>query len=88
MKICTCCSNNYRYAYSNEPLIGDGSLNEIEVDELETFKIEDIKIYWNIKENAWKKKVNVFDKIRLRCYTIFNETELVMKWFISLILVV
>ena len=42
MKICKCCPKNYGYAYSNEPLIGDGSLNEIEVDEVETFKIEEI----------------------------------------------
>ena len=41
MKMCKCCTKeNYGYAYSDEPLIGDGSSNEIEVDEVEIFKIE------------------------------------------------
>ena len=41
MKMCKCCTKEtYGYAYSDEPLIGDGSSNEIEVDEVEIFKIE------------------------------------------------
>ena len=40
MKICYCCTKNFGYAYSSEPLVGDGSLNEIEVDEVEVFKIQ------------------------------------------------
>ena len=31
---------SYGYAYSDEPLIGDGLDKEIEVDEVEIFKIE------------------------------------------------
>ena len=39
MQICQCCTS-YGYAYSDEPLIGDGLDKEIEVDEVEIFKIE------------------------------------------------
>ena len=40
MKACICCTNNFGYAYSIEPLVGDGGLKEIEVDELEIFQVE------------------------------------------------
>ena len=40
MKICFCSTKEYGYAYSNEPIAGDGSLKEIEIDEVEVFKVK------------------------------------------------
>ena len=40
MKVCFCTINKYGYAFSNEPIIGDGSYKEIEVDEVEIFKVK------------------------------------------------
>ena len=40
MKKCYCCTKTYGYAYSSEPLVGDGSYNLIDVDEIEIFKLE------------------------------------------------
>ena len=42
MEACIC-TNKYGYSYSNEPIIGNGDLKEIEVDEVEVFKV---KAYW------------------------------------------
>ena len=39
MKVCIC-TNKYGYAFSNEPIIGDGSNKEIQVDEVEVFKVK------------------------------------------------
>ena len=40
MKVCVCAPVANGYAYSNEPLIGDGLEKEIEVDEVEVFQIK------------------------------------------------
>ena len=40
MKVCICATTKYGYAYSSEPLVGDGSLKEIDVDEVEAFEIK------------------------------------------------
>lgn len=41
MRVCFCYKNKQEgYAYSEEPIFGDGELKGIEVDELEVFKVE------------------------------------------------
>ena len=40
MKVCFCTTNKYGFAFSNEPINGDGSYKEIEVDEVEVFKVK------------------------------------------------
>ena len=40
MKVCFCATKKYAYAYSVEPIIGDGSAKEINVDEMEVFKVK------------------------------------------------
>jgi hypothetical protein len=40
MQAVYCCTKVYGFAYSNEPLSGDGSLKLIEVDEVEIFKVK------------------------------------------------
>ena len=40
MGVCFCATKAYGYAYSIEPLVGDGSAKEINVDEIEVFKVK------------------------------------------------
>ena len=40
MKTCKCSTKDYGYAYSNEPIVGDGTLKDIEIDEVEVFKFK------------------------------------------------
>ena len=40
MKTCVCSTKQYGYAYSSEPIIGDGSSKDIEIDEIEVFKFK------------------------------------------------
>ena len=40
MKVCFCSTKSNGFAYSIEPLVGDGSYKEIEVDEVEVFQVK------------------------------------------------
>ena len=40
MGVCFCATKANGYGYSKEPIIGDGSTKEINVDEVEVFKVK------------------------------------------------
>ena len=40
MGACFCATKVYGYSYSEEALVGDGSTKEINVDEVEVFKVK------------------------------------------------
>ena len=50
MKTCLCNTKSYGYAYSFEPLVGDGGEKDIEVDEVEVFKFNFINFIHNFNK--------------------------------------
>ena len=40
MLVCFCATKAYGYGYLKDPIIGDGSTKEINIDEVEVFKVK------------------------------------------------